>query len=78
MKTKFIGLEGYQEIEHVSSKKKKANRLNTAQKTVRFIKRAVSLGKKKLLNRKKTNAAVLKKKTTVQKTKNTKQKQYCN
>ena len=73
MKTKFIGLEGYQEIEHVSSKKKKAKRLNTAQKTVRFIKRAVSLGKKKLLNRKKKNTAVLKKNTAVQRTKKTNQ-----
>ncbi|SCX02174.1 G5 domain-containing protein [Ruminococcaceae bacterium P7] len=73
MKTKFIGLEGYQEIEHVSSKKKKAKKLNTAQKTVRFIKRAVSLGKKKLLNRKKKNTAVLKKNTAVQRTKKTNQ-----
>ena len=73
MKTKFIGLEGYQEIEPVSPKKKNTKKLSTAQKTVRFIKRAVSLGKKKLLNRKKKNTAVLKKNASVLRTKKTKQ-----
>lgn len=44
MKTKFIGLEGFNEIESLSTEKKKATRKNTqpsvAYKTVRFVKRA--------------------------------------
>ncbi len=46
MKTKFIGLEGFNEIESLSTKKKRtvkrAVQLTTAQKTVRFAKRASS------------------------------------
>lgn len=44
MKTKFIGLEGFNEIESLSTEKKRAGRkasqLTTAHKTVRFVKRA--------------------------------------
>lgn len=45
MKTKFIGLEGFNEIESLSTKQKRqtkihSKKLNTAQKTIRFIKRA--------------------------------------
>ena len=43
MKTKFIGLEGFNEIEGLNEPKKRRSsqkELNTAQKTVRFIKRA--------------------------------------
>ena len=43
MKTKFIGLEGYNEIEGLNEPKKRRStgkELNTAQKTVRFVKRA--------------------------------------
>ena len=40
METKFIGLEGFNEIESIKTSKKKNVQLNTAQKTVRFIKRA--------------------------------------
>ena len=43
MKTKFIGLEGFNEIEGLNEPKKRRGsqkELNTAQKTVRFIKRA--------------------------------------
>ena len=43
MKTRFIGLEGFNEIESLSSTKRKTiksvKKLNTAQKTVRFIRR---------------------------------------
>ena len=53
MKTKYIGLEGYHEIEAVPAKNKSKKQLSTARKTVRFIKRAISLGRKRLLNKKK-------------------------
>ena len=45
VKTKFIGLEGYNAIEPVSNRKsaKKSKKLNTAQKTVRFVRRAAML-----------------------------------
>lgn len=46
METKFIGLDGFGEIENIQSAKRKGiknNQLNTAQKTVRFIKRASKL-----------------------------------
>ena len=43
METKFIGLEGFNEIESLPTKKRKAckRELTTAQKTVRFVKRAI-------------------------------------
>lgn len=46
METKFIGLDGFGEIENLHSEKRqviKNNKLNTAQKTVRFVKRASKL-----------------------------------
>lgn len=46
METKFIGLDGFDEIESLQSAKRrntKNKKLNTAQKTVRFIKRASKL-----------------------------------
>lgn len=48
MKTKFIGLEGFNEIESLSTKNRKAYgkksvELTTAQKTVRFAKRATAI-----------------------------------
>lgn len=46
VKTKFIGLDGYSEIESVSKKRRTARQsknLTTSQKTVRFVKRAVTL-----------------------------------
>jgi len=46
LETKFIGLDGFGEIENLQSakrKKIKGNQLNTAQKTVRFVKRASKL-----------------------------------
>ena len=44
METKFIGLEGFNEIESLPTKKRKVCRreLTTAQKTVRFVKRATT------------------------------------
>jgi murein DD-endopeptidase MepM/ murein hydrolase activator NlpD len=51
LETKFIGLDGYDKIETMPTTKKRRNnknskKLNTAQKTVRFVKRAsVALGK---------------------------------
>ncbi len=54
MKTKFIGLEGFNEIESLSTEKKrsvkKTAQLTTAQKTVRFAKRAGSLVAKEVVN----------------------------
>lgn len=46
METKFIGLDGFGKIENLQSSKRKKiknNNLNTAQKTVRFVKRASKL-----------------------------------
>lgn len=46
METKFIGLDGFGEIETLKSKKRKVTKnkqLNNAQKTVRFVKRASKL-----------------------------------
>ena len=45
MKTKFIGLDGFGEIEAVSKKKstRKTKQLTTAQKSARFVKRAATL-----------------------------------
>ena len=46
METKFIGLDGFGEIENLQSAKRrkiKGNQLNTAQKTVRFVKRVSKL-----------------------------------
>ena len=46
METKFIGLDGFGEIENLQSAKRKTikkNQLNTLQKSVRFIKRASKL-----------------------------------
>lgn len=53
MNTKFIGLDGFNEIESLSVTNKRANdktskNLNTAQKTVRFIKRAAVYFKKSI------------------------------
>lgn len=48
METKFIGIDGFNEIEDLRTTKKLPNRkaeLNTAQKTVRFVKRAAKLYK---------------------------------
>ncbi|MBQ1594291.1 MAG: hypothetical protein II105_01385, partial [Ruminococcus sp.] len=63
MKTKFIGLDGFGEIEAVSKKKttKKTKNLSTAQKSVRFAKRAATLCAKNIkakntANKKKTAA----------------------
>ena len=47
MSTKFIGKDGYQEIESLPFTRRKPQELNTAQKTVRFIKRAGALAAKK-------------------------------
>lgn len=51
MKTKFIGLEGFNEIESLSTNKRRTNgkqsvQLTTSQKTVRFIKRVSALALK--------------------------------
>lgn len=49
METKFIGLDGFGEIENLQSAKRKGikkNQLNTLQKSVRFIKRASKLAYK--------------------------------
>lgn len=43
MKTKFIGLEGFEEIESLSAKKNSVKKLSNTEKTVRFIKRAAKL-----------------------------------
>ena len=48
MSTKFIGKDGYQEIESLPFTRRKPQELNTAQKTVRFIKRAAALAAKSL------------------------------
>ena len=56
MKTKFIGLEGFNEIESLSTKKTKAAQPNTAYKTVRFVKRA-SICLAKALSKKASSAA---------------------
>lgn len=47
MSTKFIGKDGYAEIESLPFTRRKPQQLNTAQKTVRFIKRAAALAAKK-------------------------------
>ena len=47
MSTKFIGKDGYKEIESLPFTRRKPQQLNTAQKTVRFIKRAAALAAKK-------------------------------
>lgn len=64
METKFIGLDGFGEIEDLHSKKVKAvknNHLNTAQKTVRFVKRASRLVfKSTAVNFKKISVSTLK------------------
>ena len=49
MKTKYIGVNGFNEIENISSRKqksgnKKSAKLSTTKKTVRFLKRASILG----------------------------------
>lgn len=43
LKTKFIGLEGFEEIESISAKKNSVKKLSNTEKTVRFIKRAAKL-----------------------------------
>ncbi len=43
MKTKFIGIEGFDTIESISPKKNSVKKLTNTQKTVRFIKRASKL-----------------------------------
>ncbi len=53
LKTKFIGLEGFNEIESLSTVKSSSHsgKLNTAQKTIRFIKRAAILSAKTFRNK---------------------------
>lgn len=61
METKFIGVDGFGEIENLHSKKRKvikSNQLNTAQKTVRFVKRASKLVFKSAVNSNKRPANI--------------------
>ena len=61
METKFIGLEGFNEIESLPTKKRKVCRreLTTAQKTVRFVKRATTFCAKSVVRMSKNTAAKL-------------------
>lgn len=61
METKFIGLEGFNEIESLPTKKRKAckRELTTAQKTVRFVKRATTFCAKSVVRVSKNSAAKL-------------------
>lgn len=61
LKTRFIGLEGFNEIESLSTTGKSVNRrkLNKAQKTVRFIKRATTLCVSKLKIKSKNISAII-------------------
>ena len=61
METKFIGLEGFNEIESLPTKKRKICRreLTTAQKTVRFVKRATTFCAKSVVRMSKNTAAKL-------------------
>lgn len=56
LETKFIGLEGFNEIESLPTKKRKVCRreLTTAQKTVRFVKRATTFCAKSVVRMSKT------------------------
>ena len=47
MSTKFIGKDGYKELDSLPFTRRKPQQLNTAQKTVRFIKRAAALAAKR-------------------------------
>ena len=61
METKFIGLEGFNEIESLPTKKRKVCRreLTTAQKTVRFVKRATTFCAKSVVRMSKNTATKL-------------------
>ena len=61
METKFIGLEGFNEIESLPTKKRRVCRreLTTAQKTVRFVKRATTFCAKSVVRMSKNTAAKL-------------------
>lgn len=61
METKFIGLEGFNEIESLPTKKSKAckRELTTAQKTVRFVKRATTFCAKSVVRMSRNTAAKL-------------------
>ena len=61
LETKFIGLEGFNEIESLPTKKRKVCRreLTTAQKTVRFVKRATTFCAKSVVRMSKNTAAKL-------------------
>ena len=75
MKTKFIGLEGFNEIESLSTNKRRINgnksvQLTTSQKTVRFIKRASTLALKSIKKNSFKAKAYLNKKLSANKKKN--------
>ena len=61
LETKFIGLEGFNEIESLPTKKRRVCRreLTTAQKTVRFVKRATTFCAKSVVRMSKNTAAKL-------------------
>lgn len=61
METKFIGLEGFNEIESLPTKKRRVckRELTTAQKTVRFVKRATTFCAKSVVRMSKNTAAKL-------------------
>lgn len=61
LETKFIGLEGFNEIESLPTKKRRVCRreLTTAQKTVRFVKRATTFCAKSVVRVSKNSAAKL-------------------
>lgn len=63
MSTKFIGKDGYKEIESLPFTRRKPQQLNTAQKTVRFIKRAAALAAKTFKIKSTRKIAVTKKVT---------------
>ena len=75
MKTKFIGLEGFNEIESLSTNKRRTNgkqsvQLTTSQKTVRFIKRASTLALKSVKKNSVKAKAIIMKKLSAKKKKN--------
>ncbi len=75
MKTKFIGLEGFNEIESLSTNKRRTNgkqsvQLTTSQKTVRFIKRVSTLALKSVKKNSVKAKAIVMKKLSANKKKN--------
>lgn len=80
MSTKFIGKDGYKELDSLPFTRRKPQQLNTAQKTVRFIKRAAALAAKRFRiksTRKITANPVVKRQTISAATTSSKRAEIC-